>query len=126
MATETIVLDNSVNSRLLWPDVESPANNRYARRVIQRATRGSELRVPTIWHYEAANVAATLVRKGHVSRGRVAFPCNASRRPGVITPPASYRVSARTGSATAGRVCNDDARTPKGPSDPHHPPTSRP
>lgn len=68
MAAETIVLDNSVNSRLLWPDVESPANNGYARKVIRRAAGGSELHVPTIWHYEAANVAATLVRKGHVSR----------------------------------------------------------
>lgn len=68
MAAEAIVLDNSVNSRLLWPDVESPANNRYARKVIRRAARGGELHVPTIWHYEAANVVATLVRKGHVSR----------------------------------------------------------
>ena len=49
MVAETIVLDNSVNSRLLWPDVESPANNGYARKVIRGAAGGSELHVPTMW-----------------------------------------------------------------------------
>ena len=67
MAAETIVLDNSVNTRLLWPDVENPGNNEYALKVIRQAGRGAELRVPTIWHYEAAHVAATLVRTGQVS-----------------------------------------------------------
>ena len=67
MAADIIVLDNSINSRLLWPDIERPENNRYARRVIQQAESGGEFRVPTIWHYEAAHVAAALVRTGQVS-----------------------------------------------------------
>ncbi len=68
MATEVIVLDNSINTRLLWPDVENPSNNQYALRVMEQAVNGSEFCVPTIWHYEAAHVAATLVRAGQVSQ----------------------------------------------------------
>lgn len=68
MAADIIVLDNSINTRLLWPDAESPENNRYALKVIQQAAAGSVFHVPTIWHYEAAHVAATLVRTGQVSQ----------------------------------------------------------
>ena len=68
MAAEIIVLDNSINTRLLWPDSESPENNAYALKAIQQAASGSVFRVPTIWHYEAAHVAATLVRNGQVSQ----------------------------------------------------------
>ena len=68
MAAEVIVLDNSINTRLLWPDAESPENNRYALKVIRQADNGSVFHVPTIWHYEAAHVAATLVRTGQVSQ----------------------------------------------------------
>lgn len=57
---EAIVLDNSINTRLLWPDTEVPENDRYAVKVIQQAGTGSVFHVPTIWHYEAAHVAATL------------------------------------------------------------------
>ena len=68
MAAEIIVLDNSINTRLLWPDAESPANNRYALAVIRQAANGCRFHVPTIWHYEAAHVAATLVRNRQVSQ----------------------------------------------------------
>ncbi len=68
MAAEIIVLDNSINTRLLWPDSESPENNEHALKVIRQAANGSFFRVPTIWHYEAAHVAATLVRNGQVSQ----------------------------------------------------------
>lgn len=69
---EAIVLDNSINTRLLWPDTEVPENNRYAVKVIQQAGTGSVFHVPTIWHYEAAHVAATLVRTGQVSQASAA------------------------------------------------------
>ena len=68
MAAEIIVLDNSINTRLLWPDSENPANNQYALRVIRQAQNGNVFHVPTIWHYEAAHVAAALVRTGQVSQ----------------------------------------------------------
>ena len=68
MAAEVIVLNNSINTRLLWPDSESPDNNEHALRVIRQAANGSIFRVPTIWHYEAAHVAAALVRTGQVSQ----------------------------------------------------------
>ena len=69
---EIIVLDNSINTRLLWPDSESPDSNQYALDVIGQAAGGTMFHVPTIWHYEVANVAATLVRKGQVSLASVA------------------------------------------------------
>lgn len=72
MAAEVIVLDNSINTRLLWPDVESPANNQYALAVIRQAANGCRFHVPTIWHYEAAHVAAMLVRRGQVSQANAA------------------------------------------------------
>lgn len=68
MAAEIIVLDNTINTRLLWPDSENPANNQYALRVIRQARNGNVFHVPTIWHYEAAHVAAALVRTGQVSQ----------------------------------------------------------
>lgn len=68
MATEVIVLDNSINTRLLWPDAENPAHNQYALAVIRQAANGCRFHVPTIWHYEAAHVAAMLVRRGQVSQ----------------------------------------------------------
>ena len=71
MAGESIVLDNSINTRLLWPDTESPANNRYALKVIRQASGGSVFHVPTIWHYEAAQVASRLVRTNLVSQANV-------------------------------------------------------
>ena len=64
--TATIILDNSINSRLLSPDSENPENNEYALRVLRQATAGSTFHVPTIWHYESAHVAAALVRNGQV------------------------------------------------------------
>ena len=63
-----IVMDNSINSRLLWPDSQKPENNEYALSVIQQAINGSTFYVPSIWHYEAAQVAASLTRKKLVSR----------------------------------------------------------
>ena len=72
MAAEVIVLDNSINTRLLWPDAESAENNRYALKVIRQAAKASVFHVPTIWHYEAAHVAATLVRTGQVSQASAA------------------------------------------------------
>ena len=71
MAGESIVLDNSINTRLLWPDTESPANNRYALKVIRQASGGSVFHVPTIWHYEAAQVASRLVQTNLVSQANV-------------------------------------------------------
>ena len=68
MAATIIVLDNSINTRLLWPDSGSPDSNRYAFDVLSQATNGSVFHVPTIWHYEAAHVAAGLVRTGQVSQ----------------------------------------------------------
>lgn len=62
MAEQLIILDNSINSRLLWPDTENPGNNSYALSVISQAGKGSVLHVPTIWHYEAAQVAYKLIR----------------------------------------------------------------
>ena len=70
MAADAIVLDNSINTRLLWPDADSPANNEYALAVIGQAGDGCRFHVPTIWHYEAAHVAATLVRRGEVSQAK--------------------------------------------------------
>ena len=72
MAADIIVLDNSINTRLLWPDSENPANNTYAFRVIQQADDGCVFQVPTIWHYELAHVAAALVRSGEVSQATAA------------------------------------------------------
>lgn len=72
MAGEGIVLDNSINTRLLWPDTESPSNNRYALKVIRQALQGSVFHVPTIWHYEAAHVASRLVRTNLVSQANAA------------------------------------------------------
>ena len=71
MAAEVIVLDNSINTRLLWPDADNPANNQYALSVIRQAANGCRFHVPTIWHYEAAHVAATLVRRDQVSQANV-------------------------------------------------------
>lgn len=68
MAVNIIVLDNSINTRLLWPDSESPGSNQYALDVLGQAANGSVFHVPTIWHYEVANVAAGLVRTGQVSQ----------------------------------------------------------
>ncbi len=68
MAAKIIVLDNSINTRLLWPDSESPGSNRYASDVLSQANDGGVFHVPTIWHYEAAHVAAKLVRIGQVSQ----------------------------------------------------------
>lgn len=67
MAGQVIVLDNSINTRLLWPDSESPQNNERALKVIRQAGEGTVFHVPTIWHYEATHVAAALVRRGQVS-----------------------------------------------------------
>lgn len=67
MAGQVIVLDNSINTRLLWPDSESPENNEHAVKVIRQADEGAVFHVPTIWHYEATHVAAALVRGGQVS-----------------------------------------------------------
>ena len=72
MTADIIVLDNSINTRLLWPDSESPENNAYAFRVIQQADDGRVFQVPTIWHYELAHVAAALVRSGEVSQASAA------------------------------------------------------
>ena len=68
MAVNIIVLDNSINTRLLWPDSENPDSNRYALDVLGQASGGAVFHVPTIWHYEAAHVAAGLVRTGQVSQ----------------------------------------------------------
>jgi len=62
VAEQLIVLDNSINSRLLWPDSTKPDNNAYALKVIQRAAKGALFYVPTIWHYEAAQVAYKLTK----------------------------------------------------------------
>lgn len=72
MAEQIVVLDNSINTRLLWPDAEIPENNQYALKVIRQAANGTVFHVPTIWHYEAAHVAATLVRTGEVSQASAA------------------------------------------------------
>ncbi|MYA30063.1 MAG: type II toxin-antitoxin system VapC family toxin [Gammaproteobacteria bacterium] len=68
VAAKIIVLDNSINARLLWPDSESPDSNQYALDVLSEADNGSVFHVPTIWHYEVAHVAAKLVRTGEVSQ----------------------------------------------------------
>ena len=68
MAAEIIVLDNSINARMLWPDADSPRSNQYAFDVLSQAHDGSVFHVPTIWHYEAAHVAAKLVRTGQASQ----------------------------------------------------------
>ena len=70
MSNQVIVLDNSINSRLLWPDSESPENNERALDVIRQAADGTVFHVPTIWHYEATHVAAALVRSSQVSHAR--------------------------------------------------------
>ncbi|MEE8059175.1 MAG: type II toxin-antitoxin system VapC family toxin [Pseudomonadales bacterium] len=68
MAAHLIVLDNSINSRLLWPDNEKPENNRYALKVIQLAKKGTVFHVPTIWHYEAVQVAYKLTKTGQIAQ----------------------------------------------------------
>ncbi len=67
-----IVLDTSVNARLLWPDSRSPDGNWYALDVLSQAANGSVFHVPTIWHYEIAHVVARLVRIGQVSQASAA------------------------------------------------------
>ena len=71
MVQSTIVLDNSINSRFLWPDNENPANNNYALNVIQHAASGAVFYVPTIWHYELTQVAYPLTRKKMVTQAAV-------------------------------------------------------
>ena len=68
MAANIIVLDNSINTRLLWPDSENPDCNQYAFDVLSQASSGSVFHVPTIWHYEAVHVAAKLVRTGQAAQ----------------------------------------------------------
>ena len=52
-----IVLDHSINSRLLWPDTASPDKNQYALTIILQAEQDLFFHVPTIWHCEVAQVA---------------------------------------------------------------------
>ncbi len=63
-----IVLDNSINSRLLWPDNAAPGNNKYALHTIQQAEQDVVFYVPTIWHYEVAQVAYSLTKSGEVTQ----------------------------------------------------------
>ena len=55
-------------TRLLWPDFEHPESNRYALDVLSAASDGAVFHAPTIWHYEAAHVAASLARTERVSQ----------------------------------------------------------
>ena len=71
MADKIIVLDNSINSRLLWPDNEKPENNDYALKTIQQAKRNVVFHVPTIWHYEMAQVAYKLTKSGETTQADV-------------------------------------------------------
>jgi len=59
-----IVLDNSVNRRLSWPDSTAPANNQYALYIIQQAEHGVVFYVPTNRRYEVAQVAYRLTKSG--------------------------------------------------------------
>jgi len=63
-----IVLDNSINSRLLWPDNAEPKNNRYALHIIEQAERSTVFYVPTIWHYEVTQVAYKLTKSGEITQ----------------------------------------------------------
>ena len=71
MTSSVIVLDNSINSRFLWPDSANPANNDYALHVIQQAATGTVFYVPTIWHYELTQVAYSLAKQQMVSHAAV-------------------------------------------------------
>ena len=68
MAAATIVLDNSINSRFLWPDVANITNNDYALHVVRQAAKGAVFHVPTIWHYELTQVAYTLTKRKMVTQ----------------------------------------------------------
>jgi predicted nucleic acid-binding protein len=63
-----IVLDNSINSRLLWPDSADPENNQYALHIIQQADHNAVFYVPTIWHYELTQVAYKLTKSGEITQ----------------------------------------------------------
>lgn len=63
-----IVLDNSINSRLLWPDSTAPKNNQYALHIIAHAEHDAVFYVPTIWHYAVAQVAYRLTKSGQISQ----------------------------------------------------------
>ncbi len=63
-----IVLDNSINSRLLWPDTTDRKNNQYALYVIQQAEQNAVFYVPTIWHYELTQVAFKLTKSGKITQ----------------------------------------------------------
>ena len=63
-----IVLDNSINSRLLWPDSADPKNNQYALYIIQQAEQNAVFYVPTIWHYELTQVAYKLTKSGEITQ----------------------------------------------------------
>jgi predicted nucleic acid-binding protein len=63
-----IVLDNSINSRLLWPDSADPENNQYALHIIQQAEQNAVFYVPTIWHYELTQVAYKLTKSGEITQ----------------------------------------------------------
>lgn len=63
-----IVLDNSINSRLLWPDSADPENNQYALHIIQQAEQNAVFYVPSIWHYELTQVAYKLTKTGEITQ----------------------------------------------------------
>ncbi len=67
MSQRIIVLDNSVNSRLLWPDQTHPGNNDYAVEILQQCEEGAVFYVPTIWHYELAQVVYKLRKLGFIT-----------------------------------------------------------
>ena len=100
MAKQTIiVLDNSINSRFLWPDSENPANNDYALHVIQQASTGAVFYVPTIWHYELTQVAYTLTRKKIVSQAATHTYFNQLAGLPIMTDSLSHANSANAGYA---------------------------
>jgi predicted nucleic acid-binding protein len=68
MADKIIVLDNSINSRILWPDNTNPENNTYALKTIMQAEHDVVFYVPSIWHYEVAQVAYKLTKSGEISQ----------------------------------------------------------
>lgn len=99
MVAQAIVLDNSVSSRLLWPDPEKPENNRYALGVIGQATAGCVYHVPTIWHYEAAHVAAALVRSGRVTQASAVRYFEQVAALPIVTDTTSHALAASAGFA---------------------------
>ncbi len=94
---DVIVMDNSINSRMLWPDTTTLENNHYAIKVIEQAEKNVIFHVPTIWLYEKSQVAASLLKSGKATRAETQhYLDNLEKLPIVIDSESHGRASSFT------------------------------